>query len=357
MFFFFFSDVHLGPLYTFFFNPGICRGHVSSTWSLVKFIPLDFQLTFFKFTNFPFLLCDDFWGFFLQQKQAMDHLKGIKVIRAFVFLGRCFWRFLFRLEKSSGLPALKKFTELRLLTRLLPTSVGPFTRRNWFAVGWPVGSPGRKSGSGDQGRCPNGSMIFSGKADVKPQWISNKCRSFHNSKVAMDGFLPRVVFVDILFCRKNGVVFTSQKVLWWKFKPFFLCVCVCVSEFCDNVPNKNNGAFDIVPLVTYPYWIWKICRSKDCPSGCSNIFPCDRCTTRHSIYFFWNVFFWLRFEEVGFPMLGFNDLMYCVVSKMGNAWFVFMFGICFRYFNAKHRSEVSANKLENIVFDSHHLGF
>lgn len=195
-------------------------------------------MTFFKFTNFPFLLCDDFWGFFLQQKQAMDHLKGIKVIRAFVFLGRCFWRFLFRLEKSSGLPALKKFTELRLLTRLLPTSVGPFTRRNWFAVGWPVGSPGRKSGSGDQGRCPNGSMIFSGKADVKPQWISNKCRSFHNSKVAMDGFLPRVVFVDILFCRKNGVVFTSQKVLWWKFKPFFVCVCVSLN-FAITSPTKT----------------------------------------------------------------------------------------------------------------------
>ena len=181
------------------------------------------------------------------------------------------------------------------------------------------------------------------------QWMSQ----FPNSKVAMDGFLPRVVFVDIFFCRKtSGWILGAKRF----FDGNLTLFVVCVSKFCDKAPNQKHGGFDIVPLVTFPYWIWKICRSKDCPRGCSNIFPCDRYTTRHSIYFFGTFFSDFTLRKLDFQCWN-NDLMYCLVSKMGNAWFVFMLGICFRYFNAKHRSEVSANKLENIVFDSHHLGF
>lgn len=231
--------------------------------------------------------------------------------------------------KSLGLPTLKKFTKLRLLTRLLPTSVGPFTRRNWFAVGWPVGSPGRKSGFGDQGRCPNGSMIFSGKA-----WSRNESpMNVAVSKLqGSNGWVFTTSCICWYFlCRKKWrVVFASQKVLWWKFNPF----CgVCVSlNFATTPPTKNNGAFD-TPCRWWPFPIEfeRFADPKIAHAGVFEHFPGnDRCTTRHSLYFLENVFFQkLHFEEVGFPMLGFNDLMYCVVSKMGNAWFVFMLGNLF----------------------------
>lgn len=153
---------------------------------------------------------------------------------------------------------------------------------------------------------------------------------FPNSKVAMDGIFYYSNFCRncicwYFVCRKNGGWILIAK----RFFDGNLSLFVCVN-FAITSPTKNNGAFDIVPLVTFPYWIWKICRSKDCPRGWIRTFSRKRPVhdSAQHLFLLERFFFWLHFEEVG----------------LGNAWFVFMLGICFRYFNAKHRSEVSANK-------------
>ena len=89
-----------------------------------------------------------FEDFFAKSKK-MDHLKGIKVIWAFVLLRRCSWRFRFRLENHWGFPPWKKITKLRLLTRLLPSGRSLYSAKlirsrmtgrksgSEVGVGWP----------------------------------------------------------------------------------------------------------------------------------------------------------------------------------------------------------------------------